>query len=141
VFGLNAAGFIGASQFNRPLAERFGSDRVLRTANLVTCGVAWLMLAGAVSGVGGPFGVLVPLFGLMASLGFTQPNAMAGALGIDPRRAGSTSALMGSAGFAVGSVAAGLAGALPAPPAVRMALVIALAMTGSVAAVRTLVRR
>lgn len=140
VFGLNAAGFIGASQLNSRLERAYGSDRVLRTANLVTFGISLVMLAGAASGVGGPYGVMVPLFFMMASMGFTQPNAMAGALGVDPQRSGAVSALMGSAGFGVGAVSAAATAAIPLPTPLRMALVIALAMAGSVIALRTLVR-
>lgn len=141
VFGLNAAGYIGGAQFNRRLAERYGSDRVLSVATLVGLAAGWAVLAGAVTGVGGPFGVLAPLFCMMATMGFTQPNATAGALGCDPRRAGSISSLVGAMSFGIGAVTAALAGALPAPPPIRMGLVIALAATAAVAAHGALVKR
>ena len=66
--------------------------------------------------------ILPLLFVLLASYGFMQGNTMAGALNVDPRRAGSVSALMGGASFGVGALAASLSGAFhdgtPRPMAV-----------------------
>jgi DHA1 family bicyclomycin/chloramphenicol resistance-like MFS transporter len=50
-------------------------------------------------------GVLVPLWFVMASLGFSQPNASAAAMSVDRERAGATAALLGATMFGVGSLA------------------------------------
>jgi MFS transporter, DHA1 family, multidrug resistance protein len=129
VFGTNAFGLIGASQLNRILLRRFHADRVLAAASLISLGFAFLLFAIAVTGLGGMWGVLTSLFLVLASFGFMQANTMAGALSVDPLRAGSTSALMGASSFACGALAASLVGLLhdgtPRP--------LALVMLGSLA--------
>ena len=59
---------------------------------------------------GGLPALLAPLFGYLASLGFTAPNAMANALAHQGTRAGSASALIGTLQFAVATVSSALVG-------------------------------
>ncbi|MFN3513872.1 MAG: multidrug effflux MFS transporter [Phenylobacterium sp.] len=138
VFGLNAAGVIGASQVNRWLLRRRTPDEVLGRASLVAVAAAIALAAAAVTGWGERWTVLPLLFVLLASYGFMQGNTMAGALSVDPRRAGSTSALMGGASFAVGALASSLAGLFHDGTPRPMALVMLLAIAGSAVALRTL---
>jgi DHA1 family bicyclomycin/chloramphenicol resistance-like MFS transporter len=63
------------------------------------------MVVCAVTGWGGMLGVLVPLWVVMASLGFSQPNASAAAMSVDRERAGATAALLGASMFGIGSLA------------------------------------
>jgi DHA1 family bicyclomycin/chloramphenicol resistance-like MFS transporter len=77
--------------------------------------------------------VLPLLFTVMASLGFMQGNTMAGALSVDPRRAGSISALLGAASFGAGALAATAAGLLHETPARSMSLVMMLSLAASAA--------
>jgi DHA1 family bicyclomycin/chloramphenicol resistance-like MFS transporter len=139
VFGLNAAGVIGANQLNRRLLRRWTPDEVLARSSFVAVGAAAMLLAAAVSGVGGRWSVLPLLFLVLGSYGLMQGNTMAGALSLDPRRAGSISALLGSASFAAGALAAWSVGMLrkgaAAPP---MALVMFVALAGSAIALWTL---
>jgi len=76
------------------------------------------------------WGVLVPLFFIIGSFGFFGANTTAAGLNVDPRRAGSISALMGSVNFAVGAVASAAVSAIrdtgPRPMAVTILLAIAL---------------
>ena len=102
-FAAIAVGVIGSSQVNRGLLARYDSDRVLGVASLAGVGAAVALVGAAVSGQ--PWLVMVALFAALASFGFVAANATAGALAIDPLRAGATSALIGSASFAVGAVA------------------------------------
>ena len=85
VFGLNAFGLIAATQINRGLLSRWSARQILRLANLAGLGFAVLLLCGTISGFGGQWGVLVPLFLVLANLGFTQPNALAAAMSVHPR--------------------------------------------------------
>jgi DHA1 family bicyclomycin/chloramphenicol resistance-like MFS transporter len=78
------------------------------------------------------------LFMVLASYGLMQGNTMAGALNLDPRRAGSISALMGACSFATGAGAAAVVGLLHDGTARPMALVILAAMSGSALMLRTL---
>ncbi len=141
VFGLNALGFIATNQINARLARRYPYDLILSRANLAIFGIAVLLVADSVTGFGGIFGVLVPLFLIMAGFGFNQSNASAGALNVDAKRAGATSALLGAASFGAGAACAGLAGVLRDGTPKPMAYVIAGSLLVAVISLRTLVLR
>jgi MFS transporter, DHA1 family, multidrug resistance protein len=140
LFGLNALGLIVASQINRRLLSRHTSDELLKRANL-TNALFGIALAGiALSGVGGLPLLLLPLFGYVAALGFTFPNAAAGALAPFGDRAGSASALLGSVQFAIAAIAGAAVGLLHDDTAVPMAAVICACGIAALVAHRTLVR-
>ncbi|MFZ5670187.1 MAG: Bcr/CflA family multidrug efflux MFS transporter [Pseudomonadota bacterium] len=134
VFGANAVGVIGMSQLNRLLLRRVTPDQVLRRASIggVTAGL--LLLAAAASGLGAQYTVLPLLFSALASYGLMAGNTMAGALSVDPRRAGSISALMGGLSFGAGALASWLGGALHDGTAVPMAAVMMACLIGSASA-------
>ncbi|WP_333585437.1 multidrug effflux MFS transporter [Phenylobacterium sp.] len=136
VFGLNAAGVIGASQINRHLLLRATPDGVLRRASLVGAILGLTLAGAAVTGLGERWTVLPLLFLMLSTYGFMQGNTMAGALSIDPSRSGSASALMGGASFGVGAVAASLTGLFYDGTPAAMGLAMALAMTGSALVLR-----
>lgn len=141
VFGANAAAVIGASQVNRLLLRRRTPDQVLARASAVAFLVSIALTLAAVTGFGERWSVLPLLFVVLASYGFMQGNTMAGALNVDPRRAGSISALMGGASFGVGALAASLAGLLHDGTPRPMAIVMMLALAGSAASLRLLALR
>ncbi|HWA12248.1 MAG TPA: Bcr/CflA family multidrug efflux MFS transporter [Burkholderiales bacterium] len=125
LFGLNAVGIIGGAQVNRHLLGRFEPDRLLARANVVnvTCGALLLLMAW--TNVLGLPGILVPLFLYIAALGFTFPNASAGAMAPFPEKAGSASALLGGLQFGVAALASLAVSALHDGTAMPMAGVIA----------------
>jgi len=125
LFGLNGAGLIAATQMNRWLLRRRSYDEILVWANGFGVASAALLAATAVTGLGGMLGVLGPLFLVVSGLGFNQANTLAGAMALDPQRAGATSALFGAGQFALGAAASALASALHDGTARPMALVIA----------------
>lgn len=125
LFGLNALGLIASSQLNRRLLSRHGAGAILRRANRATLILGFALLAVAASGWGGLPALLVPLFGYIASLGFTAPNALACALAGQGARAGSASALIGTLQFAVATGSSALVGLLGGGSALPMAAVIA----------------
>jgi DHA1 family bicyclomycin/chloramphenicol resistance-like MFS transporter len=135
-FAVIAVGVIGSSQVNRGLLGRFDSNQILGVAGLI----------GALAGVGlviaaftgGQWPTLVMLFTVLSSYGFIAANATAGALGVDPLRAGAASALIGSASFAVGAVAATIAGMFHDGTPRPMAVVMAVALAGAALALHTL---
>lgn len=141
VFAINAVGLIGGAQLNARLARTVSSVTILRWA--LASGTVFARWLGVVawSGWGGLMGVLIPTFGVIATMGFTQPNATAGALSVDALRAGSTSALLGAGGFGVGAAAAGLASLVHDGTARPMAAMILLAFAAGQAALWGLVRR
>ena len=138
VFGLNAVGVIGANQVNRFLLRRATPDAVLARASLASLGFSVLLALAAVSGAGGRWSVLPLLFCVLASYGFMQGNTMAGALNVDPRRAGSISALLGGLSFAAGALASSLAGTLHDGTPRPMALIMLTALAGSALALHRL---
>ncbi|CAN7296947.1 multidrug effflux MFS transporter [Phenylobacterium sp. LjRoot225] len=138
VFGLNAVGVIAASQWNRRLLRRFTPDEVLERAAYAGVAAALLLTLAAVTGWGERWSVLPTLFLALATYGLMQGNTMAGALNVDPRRAGSISALMGAFSFAAGAAATGVAGLMHDGTARPMAVVMLISMAGSALALRGL---
>ncbi|GAA4431945.1 multidrug effflux MFS transporter [Georgenia halophila] len=124
VFGAGAIGLVAATQFNVRLLSRWSPSQILTTA--LGCGaVAGLvLLLLAATGFGGMFGILVPLWLVLASAGLALPNAPALALSRHGEAAGTAAALLGAVQFGVGALAAPLVGILGAG-AIGMALTIA----------------
>lgn len=138
IFGLNAVGVIGANQVNRWLLRRRTPDEVLARASLVSLGFAGLLTLAATTGFGERWTVLPLLFLTLASYGLMQGNTTAGALSVDPRRTGSTSALLGSLSFGAGALASSLAGAFHDGTARPMAFVMLAALAGAALALHFL---
>lgn len=141
VFGANALGIIGANQVNRHLLRGTTPDRVLARASLAALGFAGLLALAAVTGFGERWTILPLLFLVLASYGFMGGNTTAGALNVDPRRAGSISALMGALSFGTGALASTLAGALHDGTPRPMALIMLTALAGSALALHGLALR
>lgn len=138
VFGLNAFGIIGGGQVNRYLLRRWLPEQILARSSVIAVIFAALMSLAAVTGFGERWTVLPLLFLVFTSLGFIQGNTMAGALNVDPRRAGSISALLGGVSFVTGAAASALAGLLHDGTPRPMALVMLAALIGSALALRFL---
>lgn len=125
MFGANAAGLIAASQLNAALLRRLPAQQVLRAALASNALAGGAMLMAALTGFAGMWGVIVPLFVAIASLGFTFPNSTAAAMAPFGDRAGMASALMGTLQFGLAALTGALAGHLQkAGGAVPMAAVI-----------------
>lgn len=98
---------------NARLVTPVGSDRLLR-AGAATAAASGVMAAVAAwTGWSGLAGLVAALFAFVAATGFIVANAVVGALGAVPQRAGAVSALVGA--FADGTpgpmgVVIGLAG-------------------------------
>jgi len=100
---------IAMSQLNAHLLRRSTPERLLFKSQPFCLAFAAVMAFDAATGFGGMWGVLIPLFCVFGTLGFVQPNTMAAALNQDAHRAGSVSALLGGAQFAMGAlVSAGI---------------------------------
>jgi len=127
-FGLNAAGLIAGSQINRHLLKRHSSHELLKIALAIGLALTLILLAAALTGIGGLPGLLVPLFLVITCMGFVLPNGGASAMVIDLRRAGSTSAFTGSMSFALGAGGSALAGLLYDGSPMPMAMVMTAAL-------------
>ncbi|MGZ6013916.1 MAG: multidrug effflux MFS transporter, partial [Caulobacteraceae bacterium] len=138
VFGLNAVGIIGSNQVNRYFLRRHTTDQILAKSSLIAVGFGFLLMIAAVTGFGERWSVLPLLFLLLSTYGFMQGNTMAGALNVDPRRAGAISAMMGAVSFGTGAVASAAAGVLHDGTPRPMALVMFAALVGSALCLRFL---
>lgn len=139
IFAAIAVGVIGSSQVNRHLLLRHSPDRILGVACLFAAGFGVALLAIALLG-GSKWLFMAGLFAVLTSNGFIAANALAGALNVDPLRAGTTSGVFGAANFALGAIASATAAALHDNTPVPVAMVIAAALVGAVTAYFTLAR-
>ncbi len=121
LFGVCAAGFIGASQINPRILPRLGSDRVMRIGVRIFLASTCVMLVAAIAGNGGFLSIAVPVFFCMSCQGFTMPNSVVGALSRHAAHAGAASALMGTLHFTLGAVSGLLVGVLTNGTAIPMA--------------------
>jgi DHA1 family bicyclomycin/chloramphenicol resistance-like MFS transporter len=110
VFGVNAVGFIAASQINLRAQRRYSADRVLFAALVFQAGAAIVLLIDGWSGFGGLWGVLVPLFFWISTMGFVNPNTTALAMAPFAANAGAASALLGVVQFVLAAASSALVG-------------------------------
>jgi DHA1 family bicyclomycin/chloramphenicol resistance-like MFS transporter len=122
LFALNAAGIMAASQVSRSLVGRFGPRRLLGIGVTISAAGGLGVLVAVVFDLG-LAGLLPSFFVMVASLGMILPNSTALALADHPRTAGSASALLGLAQFAIGALAAPLAGVGGSDTALPLAIV------------------
>ena len=136
IFAVNSIGIVAFGQLNGRLAGRVPAMTMLRI------GVTSMAVAGcavlAVVAIGSLplIALLVPLWVLVANMGFVFPNTTALALAGHPEAAGSASALIGVLQFAVGAIAAPVAGMAGTGTAVPMGAGIAAMALLSLAALR-----
>ncbi len=124
LFGMNAAGFVGLTQLNQWLTNRFRILSILRFgAMMQVISAAALFITGLIFGTDAwlPL-VLSCIFFCIAGLGLTQPNASAIALAYQKRRAGMASALQGSLMFSVGIFGGLLLNLFPVNPVLKIGI-------------------
>ncbi|HEX3592595.1 MAG TPA: Bcr/CflA family multidrug efflux MFS transporter [Pseudonocardiaceae bacterium] len=124
VFGTNALGIVVVGQLNRWLVARH-SPRSLLFAGLGAATAGGVLLVVAVLAGWGLPALLPGLFAVVASIGIVLPNTRALATVDYPDLAGTSSALLGVAQFAVGGLVAPLIGVGGTGTAVPMVVVIA----------------
>ena len=127
IFAIIAVGVVGSSQVNRRLLLRHAPDRILAVACVFAVAFGAALLAAAL--LDAPAMVIMAgLFAVLTSNGFIAANALAGALNVDPLRAGTTSGLFGAANFALGAVASATAAALHDDTPLPLAMVMMTAL-------------
>lgn len=126
VFGINSLGLIVMAQVSAKIVSRVSPQKLLTWGVVIIALASMTLLVVALSNLG-LLEVLLSLFVLVASLGLIAPNATALALAnINPRRAGSASALLGVLQFSIGAVVAPLVGIFGTATAVPMTAFIAM---------------
>lgn len=136
VFSVNAVGLILGGYLNRRLLRSRTPDQVLRRSTAAAVALCAVLAAVVFSGYDQRWAVLTLLFLLISTYGLLQGNTVAGALAIDPRRAGATSAILGACSFATGAAASWLAGLLSDGSARALAGTLLVAAIGSATALR-----
>lgn len=111
-FSSGAIWLILASQLNPVLLRRFEPQQLLFGAVAIAATASLLLVTVASSGIGGLFGVLVPLWMVLLAVGFGLPNAPAVALSRHGETAGTAAALLGATQFGVGALVSPLVGVL-----------------------------
>ncbi len=111
VFGINAVGFILASQVNVWVQRRSSPERVLLCALLLQLAAAAVFVIDVFAQWGGLFGILVPLFFWIATMGFVIPNTTALAMAPFAANAGAASALLGVLQFVLAAGSSALVAA------------------------------
>ena len=126
IFGGNALGIMLFSTLNKKLANRFNVLQRLQFGNIIQLIGVMVLLVLAIMQQASLYGVLFGMFLCVASIGFTGPNAMALAMSEQGARAGTASAIMGSAQFACGLLGGGLLSVLIWQPLLNMAIIMLL---------------
>jgi len=134
VFAANATGIIVAGQVSSRLIARLGPLPVLSAGLVAGAAGGVAFLAVVLLGGIGLVGILPALFLVVSSIGVVFPSGTAIALEGHPSTAGSASALLGLAQFAVGAISAPLVGVAGRGTALPMAIVIVTCGLGAVTA-------
>jgi len=132
-FGGNVLAMLVGTALNGRLVMHFGYRALLGVAVANTLACSFLLLATTMTGFGGFWGVAIPLFFLLSTVGVAGANTVAGLLDQAPDAAGAASALFGVVQFSCGALASWMVGALGGD-ASAMAVVMSVAATGSAGA-------
>ena len=104
-FSANVVSMLIGTFTNGRIVQRFGYRTLLGVAVGNTLACALILLATTLTGFGGFWGVAVPLFFLLSTVGVAGANTVAGLLDLAPDAAGAASALFGVFQFACGAIA------------------------------------
>lgn len=121
------------------LLRRMHGDRVLTYGALLNLCAMFLLFAGSFAS--SAVTIVVPMCLYAIASGLVFPNAISGAVSVDPRIAGSAASFQGSAQLASGAVLAFVIAALPTDTMRWMALACLVMAVGAVGALLLLPRR
>ncbi len=110
LFALGIIGIMLANILNRRLVVRLGYDRILLFGAIAAMGTGIWAGVAARSGMGGLWGLVIPLFLFTSNTGLIVANSITGALADFPQRAGAVSALTGAVQYGSGIIGSGLVG-------------------------------
>lgn len=103
-FGINALGFVAASQINARSLKTVAPTAMLRRALWLPAAAGLTLAIASLNGAATLPLTLLCMFLYVASLGFIAPNASASALATHGQRAGTASALMGALQFGLATL-------------------------------------
>ncbi len=108
-----AAVYMAANIACGRLTARHGGRRMIVTGGLCTIAAMLAGLAVMAAGVSHPLVLMLPAFMHSVGAGLSVPNAVAGAVGAAPERAGAASGLLGFFQFLMAALTTQVAGFLP----------------------------
>jgi len=103
-------------------SERYGSDRMIRAGNIIGTAGVLILLGLAVVPVMHPAAIFLPNMLMAMGNGFLLPNAISGAVSVDPKAAGAASGVVGAMQMGFGAVASFVAGQITTTSPLPMAL-------------------
>ena len=122
-FGAGAASFITMSQVNRRLVARRGVRRVLGWGVSGLAAAGTLLLILSTTGALGFYGVFIPIFLMIGSVGLIASNATSVAMAPFGERAGVASSLLGATQSAFGVLASAAVGGIGGQGPIPMATI------------------
>ncbi len=125
LFGANVVALVIASALNARYVARFGVRRTTRLAIAVGAVGGAALLAAGLTGIGGLWGIAVPLLLVIGVSAPVAANCTARLMGLFPASAGAASALFGATRFGLGAAASALVGVLHDATPLAMCLVVA----------------
>ncbi|WLE95224.1 MAG: multidrug effflux MFS transporter [Candidatus Electrothrix communis] len=129
-WGIVIAGATGANLLNSRLVIRHGYDRILIIGTVVMAFAAFITAWTAGTGWGGFWGLVLPLFLFISTMGLIVANSVAGAMTCFPERAGAVSALVGAIHYGSGIIGSALVGIFADSTPWPMGLVIGMSGIG-----------
>jgi MFS transporter, DHA1 family, multidrug resistance protein len=112
LFAAGAVWLIGATQLNPVMLRRWSPQQLLLGSTVAGAVTGGVLLAIAATGTGGLWGVVVPLWAMLACCGVALPNAPTLALARHGDAAGTAAALVGAIQFGIGAITSPLVGVL-----------------------------
>lgn len=125
IFAIIAAGLITSSQVNNLLLNKYRSEQLMMTIQVLQTSIGVLLFAGTFFNVLGLYGTIFTIFLFLSCQGFSFPNSAALSMAPFSKEAGSASALMGAIQMGLGAFAAAAVGLLKAQTALPMTGVMA----------------
>jgi MFS transporter, DHA1 family, multidrug resistance protein len=104
-------------------SQAYGIDRMIRIGNVLGMLGVTVLLALAVVPVMHPAAIFLPNFLMSVGNGFLLPNAVAGAVSVDPKAAGAAAGVTGFLQMGMGAAGSYVAGLITAGSALPMALI------------------
>jgi len=126
VFACNVVAMIIAANVNAMFVAKISPQKLLKTGSRMQVCFGLILLVTGVTGWGGMWGILIPIFCFSLCINLIIPNATALAMAPFKRCAGTASALLGAMQFAIASLTAMSMGLVGGNSALPMACAIAL---------------
>ena len=109
-FVLVTIGFMSGSFFTSRMARRLGNDRMMVVAAVLSLLGSCLVGVGTWISATNPVLLFLPMMIVAASNGIAMPNGLAGAVSVNPHRAGTASGIVGCMQMVVGGIASQIVG-------------------------------